>query len=106
MHVSKLARQSRHVTRPIGRHSISGLAIAHGPASLGSSAKASTGARIGVAHHFSTMPNLRSNESGSVGGAREYDQEIKDMASYVHNYKVDSDLAVCSLRVRLSMGQR
>ncbi|KAL8713825.1 MAG: hypothetical protein Q9225_006689 [Loekoesia sp. 1 TL-2023] len=42
---------------------------------------------------FSTMSNQRSNESGSVGGARKYDQEIKDMASYVHNYKVDSDLA-------------
>lgn len=41
------------------------------------------------------MSNLQSNESGSVGGRREYDQEIKDMASYVHNYKVDSDLAVC-----------
>lgn len=27
-------------------------------------------------------------------GAREYDSEINDMASYVHNYKIDSDLAV------------
>lgn len=25
---------------------------------------------------------------------RVYDPEIKDMASYIHNYKVDSDLAV------------
>lgn len=41
------------------------------------------------------MSKMRSNESGSVGGAREYDPEIKDMASYVHNYKVDSELAVC-----------
>lgn len=24
----------------------------------------------------------------------EYDQEIVDMASYIHNYKIDSDLAV------------
>ena len=30
----------------------------------------------------------------AVGGGREYDPEIKDMASYVHNYKIDSDLAV------------
>lgn len=26
--------------------------------------------------------------------SREYDPEIKDIASYVQNYKVDSDLAV------------
>jgi hypothetical protein len=26
--------------------------------------------------------------------AAEYDQEIKDMADYIHNYKIDSDLAV------------
>ena len=29
----------------------------------------------------------------SVGGGRAYDPEIKDMADYVHNYKIDSDLA-------------
>lgn len=46
------------------------------------------------------MASLRSNEHGSVGGGREYDQAIKDMASYVHNYKVDSDLAVCLLNPR------
>jgi 2-methylcitrate dehydratase len=26
--------------------------------------------------------------------AAQYDQEIVDMASYIHNYKIDSDLAV------------
>lgn len=26
--------------------------------------------------------------------APEYDPEIKDMASYIHNYKIDSELAV------------
>lgn len=40
------------------------------------------------------MSSLKSNESGSVRGAREYDPEIKDMANYVHNFKIDSDLAV------------
>ena len=29
----------------------------------------------------------------SVGGGRAYDPEIKDMADYVHNYEIDSDLA-------------
>ena len=26
--------------------------------------------------------------------AKDFDKEIVDMASYIHNYKVDSDLAV------------
>jgi 2-methylcitrate dehydratase len=30
-------------------------------------------------------------------GPREYDPEINDMAGYIHNYKVDSDLAVSEL---------
>lgn len=35
-------------------------------------------------------------QAGTVPPAleREYDPEIKDMATYVHQYKVDSDLAV------------
>jgi len=31
-------------------------------------------------------------------GPREYDPEIKDMASYIHNYKIDSDLAFDTAR--------
>lgn len=40
-----------------------------------------------------TMASLRSN-APRVTTSREFDPEIKDMANYVHNYKVDSDLAV------------
>jgi len=29
-----------------------------------------------------------------TGGSRQFDPEIKDMVNYIHNYKVDSDLAV------------
>ncbi len=32
--------------------------------------------------------------TASVSSGRKYDPEITDMASYVHNYKIDSDLAV------------
>jgi len=32
--------------------------------------------------------------TASVDSGRQYDPEIRDMASYVHNYKIDSDLAV------------
>ena len=43
---------------------------------------------------FSTMTSLRSDMPASVAGVRDFDPEIKDMASYIHNYKIDSDLAV------------
>lgn len=29
-------------------------------------------------------------------GDKEYDPEIKDLADYIHKYKIDSDLAVLS----------
>ena len=37
----------------------------------------------------------KSSAPATTSGSREFDPEIKDMASYIHNYKVDSDLAVC-----------
>ena len=43
---------------------------------------------------FSTMSALRSTEFPGPAVAREYDSEIHDMATFVHSYKVDSDLAV------------
>ena len=42
---------------------------------------------------FSIMPAL--NSSAPPAGPREFDPEIRDMATYIHNYKIDSDLAVC-----------
>src|SRR5436189_6448274 len=42
---------------------------------------------------FSTMATLKSAALPPTGPV-EYDTEIKDMASYIHNYNVDSDLAV------------
>lgn len=40
------------------------------------------------------MPTLRDNATAVPAAARDFDKEISDMASYVHQYKVDSDLAV------------
>ena len=40
------------------------------------------------------MATLKSN-APAMAGVREFDPEIKDMANYIHNYKIDSDLAVC-----------
>lgn len=53
--------------------------------------------RQSAAVSFSTMSTLKAVTGiagAAVGGGREYDPEIKDMASYVHNYKIASDLAV------------
>ncbi|KAL1953324.1 hypothetical protein VTO42DRAFT_3004 [Malbranchea cinnamomea] len=47
---------------------------------------------------FSTMAALNSAAGPTTAGPRDYDPEIKDMASYVHNYKIDSDLAFDTAR--------
>lgn len=49
--------------------------------------------RVARASRFSTMA-ARQSAAPSVQTDRAYDPEIKDMANYVHGYKVDSDLAV------------
>ncbi|PGH34145.1 2-methylcitrate dehydratase [[Emmonsia] crescens] len=46
---------------------------------------------------FSTMSALNSS-APSQAPVREHDPEIKDMASYIHNYKVNSDLAYDTAR--------
>lgn len=46
---------------------------------------------------ISSLGPLKSSALIATAGLREYDPEIKDMASYVHNYKIDSDLAVSSI---------
>ena len=45
---------------------------------------------------FSTMPAINYS-APPPAGPRQYDPEIKDMARYIHNYKIDSDLAVRQL---------
>ncbi|KLJ12193.1 2-methylcitrate dehydratase [Blastomyces silverae] len=47
---------------------------------------------------FSTMSALNSAAPVTPAPAREYDPEINDMASYIHHYKVDSDLAYDTAR--------
>ena len=46
------------------------------------------------------MSALQSAPPTAAGvGIREYDSEIKDIASYVHNYQIESDLAVSYVRM-------
>ena len=40
------------------------------------------------------MATRKAGTGSSVGGTRQFDSEIEDMASYVQNYKIDSELAV------------
>ena len=43
------------------------------------------------------MANLRQEQVvAEPKGPQEFDPEITDMASYVHDYKIDSELAVCA----------
>ena len=46
------------------------------------------------------MSSLQSAAPIPAGAQKGYDPEIKDMADYIHNYKVDSDLAVCAQSLR------
>lgn len=52
-----------------------------------------------AASSFSTMTTLKSEVKQSLA-KREYDPEIKDMASYIHNTPIDSELAVSSYEYR------
>jgi 2-methylcitrate dehydratase len=50
-------------------------------------------ARIGIRGFSSTK--RRDSGAPVEMGQREYDPEIRDIADYVHNKKIDSELAVC-----------
>ncbi|KAM7209618.1 MmgE/PrpD family domain containing protein [Naviculisporaceae sp. PSN 640] len=57
--------------------------------------------RSAVRNHnsFSTMASLQSSFAGQAGaGNKAYDPEITDIADYVHNKKIDSDLAFDTAR--------
>ncbi|KAK5004440.1 hypothetical protein LTR28_008915 [Elasticomyces elasticus] len=51
---------------------------------------------------FSTTSIPKSDAMASPAPAKEYDHEIVDMASYIHNYKIDSDLALALYSSTLS----
>lgn len=42
------------------------------------------------------MASLQSAHAPAPAGNKAYDPEITDIANYVHNQKIDSDLAVSS----------
>lgn len=67
------------------------------PIALAATARTPVVQRTATAAPFSTMPTLRSG-AAVPAAAREFDHEIMDVANYVHNVKVDSDLAFDTAR--------
>ena len=63
------------------------------PIALTAAARTPVVQRTAIAAPFSTMPTLKSG-AAVPAVAREFDPEITDVANYVHNVKVASDLAV------------
>jgi 2-methylcitrate dehydratase len=49
------------------------------------------------------MTSLKSGMAPPISGTREYDPEIKDIASYVHNTPIDSELAVGTTLAHVSI---
>ncbi|KAH8886693.1 2-methylcitrate dehydratase [Thozetella sp. PMI_491] len=86
----------------------SALQSAVRPAALGSTAQASRAAlhrsapraasALSSHHNFSTMASLQSAHAPVATGPKTYDPEIDDIASYVHNTPINSDLAFDTAR--------
>ncbi|KAL4945121.1 hypothetical protein BDV06DRAFT_185656 [Aspergillus oleicola] len=64
-----------------------------------SSCRATASPALPRVSRFSTMSSLQSAAPIPAAAQKGYDPEIKDMADYIHNYKVDSDLAYDTARL-------
>lgn len=67
------------------------------PIALAATARTPVVQRTAIAAPFSTMPTLRSG-AAVPAAEREFDPEITDVANYVHNVKVESNLAFDTAR--------
>ncbi|KAL3448477.1 MmgE/PrpD family-domain-containing protein [Aspergillus insuetus] len=65
------------------------------------SARLSSSPTLPRVSRFSTMASLQSAAPIPAAAQKGYDPEIKDMADYIHNYNVDSDLAFDTARLVL-----
>lgn len=73
------------------RSSVIGRAVR--PIALRTTPTSPIATRRAAAAPFSTMTSLKSSVP-IVPSTREYDPEIKDIANYIHNTPIDSELAV------------
>ena len=93
--MSSIAARSllRTTTRSLSRSSKAPLCSSSRLVQTPLKASRSPIAQLQSARAFSTTMAPQSG-APPPGKAPEYDPEIKDMADYIHNYKIDSDLAV------------
>lgn len=101
-HWPEMLSLSRHVSRVIPRN----LRISSRRIPLFSLRPATCYYPISMAASISSVAPLKFSAPIAAAGLREYDPEIKDMASYVHNYKIDSDLAVSSIPCCIKQGPK
>ncbi|KAL5047731.1 hypothetical protein BDW71DRAFT_178964 [Aspergillus fruticulosus] len=71
------------------------------PSAVLNSYRASSSPALRRVSRFSTMASLQSAAPIPASSQVDYDAEIKDMADYIHNYKIDSDLAFDTARLVL-----
>ena len=90
--MSTINRGVRTATRTLRFPAIQSRAL-RAPLALTSRAKFAASSRPATFKQFSTMSPLQSG-APPPPQAREYDPEIKDIASYVHHTPIESDLAV------------
>ncbi|EME89627.1 uncharacterized protein MYCFIDRAFT_57025 [Pseudocercospora fijiensis CIRAD86] len=97
--MSSIAARSllRTTTRSLSRSSKAPLCTSSRLAQTGLKAARSPFTQLQSARAFSTTMAPQSG-APPPGKAPEYDPEIKDMADYIHNYKITSDLAIDTAR--------
>lgn len=88
---SSLCRQAARTLRP--RPALASSVRAFRPIAV-QAARPSVVSRIASASFSTSMPTLSANAAAVPAGKNEFDPEVVDIASYVHNVKIDSDLAV------------
>jgi 2-methylcitrate dehydratase len=94
--MSTLNRGVRTATRNLRLPAIQSRTL-RAPLAIASRAKFGASTRPATFKQFSTMSPLQSG-APPPPQAREYDPEIKDIASYVHHTAIESDLAVSFTR--------
>ncbi len=101
--MSTINRGLRTATRNLRFPAIQSRAVRAAPLAVTSRAKFGAAARPATHQNFSTMPPLQSG-GPPPPQAREYDPEIKEIASYVHHTPIESELAVSLAKVVLDHG--
>lgn len=91
--MSSINRGVRTATRNLRLPALQSRAAVRAPLAFTARAKFGASPRTPSFKQFSTMSPLQSG-APPPPQAREYDPEIKDIASYVHNTPINSDLAV------------